>query len=75
MPSTDELVAARFAPEQLEVGLADQFRVDSVTFLPVQALRDVAGEGLCTACFTGDYIVPVSDEERRHILHTRQATV
>lgn len=64
MPTKKELIAAQFTPEALEVELAKQFNVDSVTFLSVDGMREVAGTAICDACFTGDYVIPVSDEER-----------
>jgi amidophosphoribosyltransferase len=71
MPSHDELVAAKFAPQELEAELAKRFGVDSVTYITVDGLRAVTGDRMCTACFTGEYVVPVSDEERGFILENR----
>lgn len=71
MPSYDELVAAQHTPDELEGRLADRFAVDSVTYISTEGLADVAGDGMCTACFTGDYAVPITDEERAYILATR----
>jgi amidophosphoribosyltransferase len=71
MPSRDELVASQFAPGELESRLADALGVQSLTYITPDALREVAGDGMCTACFTGDYVVPVSNEERGYILKNR----
>jgi amidophosphoribosyltransferase len=59
MPTRDELVAARLSPEQW----APAFGVDSVTFLSLDGLRKTMGRPMCMACFDGDYVVPVSQEE------------
>ena len=64
MPTKDELVAAQFSPAELEGALAKRFNVDSVTFLSIEGMRDVAGESICDACFTGDYVIPVSAVEQ-----------
>jgi amidophosphoribosyltransferase len=71
MPSHDELVAAKHTPQELERRLAETFGVTSLTYVSNEALREVAGDGMCTACFTGEYAVPVTDEERSFILKTR----
>ncbi len=71
MPSHEELVAARYSPEELEVKLAEAFGVTSLTYVSRRALREVAGEGICSACFTGEYAVPVTEEERSYILKSR----
>jgi amidophosphoribosyltransferase len=74
MPSKDELVASRWPPEQLDQRLAEALGVTSLSYLPPAALREVVGDRMCTACFTGDYVVPVSDDERRFILQNRHPT-
>lgn len=68
MPSRDELVAARLAPE----AWAKAFGVDSVTFLSVEGLREVAGRPVCMACFDGDYAVPVNSDEVAAIVADRR---
>ena len=65
MPTKDELVAAQFSPAELEGALAKRFNVDSVTFLSVEGMRDVAGKAICDACFTGEYVIPVSVNEKQ----------
>lgn len=64
MPTKEELVAANYDPAILEEKLAERFEVDSVTYLSVEGLHEVAGESICDACFTGNYVVPVSEAER-----------
>jgi amidophosphoribosyltransferase len=73
MPSKGELVAAQHAPELLEVELARALGVDSLTYLSLGGLRDVAGASICDACFSGDYVVPVSSAEQSLILRSNQA--
>ncbi len=72
MPSADELVAARFTPEAIQERLAAQLGADSLTFLSLAGLREVLGPGICDACFSGEYVVPVSDAERGSILGERR---
>lgn len=73
MPTRDELIAAKFDPGTLEVGLAAELGVQSLTFISVDGLTAVAGKRACAACFTGDYVVPVDEEERAFILKNRSA--
>lgn len=61
MPSADELIAARMTEEQM----AEHFGADSVTYLSVEGMKAVSGKEVCAACFSGDYVVPISHEERR----------
>ncbi|MFN7145702.1 MAG: amidophosphoribosyltransferase, partial [Myxococcota bacterium] len=68
MPTKDDLVAARLAPEEW----APAFGVDSVTFLSPEGLRASAGRPVCMACFDGDYVVPVSENETAHIVADRK---
>ncbi len=72
MPSHDELIAAGRPHDQLEAELTDYFGVDSVTYLSLEGLREVAGNNHCAACFTGEYPIAVSEEERAYILHDRR---
>ena len=58
MPNRAELLAAYSSVEEIR----DELGVDSLGFLDVPGLyRSVAqeGPGFCTACFTGEYTVPV----------------
>jgi amidophosphoribosyltransferase len=63
MPSADELIAARMNEEELAV----HFGADSVTYLSVEGMKAVSGQAVCSACFSGDYVVPIDAEERRVI--------
>jgi amidophosphoribosyltransferase len=72
MPSREELVAAAWSPEEVQARLAERLGADSVTFLSRAGLSEVTGTAICAACFTGDYPVPISDEERGFILHDRR---
>jgi amidophosphoribosyltransferase len=72
MPTQDELVAARHDPEDVQDALAGYLGADSVTFLSVQGLAELSGPGFCMACFDGDYVVPVDDDERAEIIAERR---
>jgi len=63
LPTRAELIAAQHEPEVLNAKLAEQFGVDSVAYLPVENLRAVSGKEICSACFDGNYPVPVSGDE------------
>lgn len=73
MPSRDELVASHHEPDALEAALAERFGAESVTYLSHEGLFEVAGNAICAACFTGDYPVPVSDDEKDFILEDRRS--
>jgi amidophosphoribosyltransferase len=68
MPSPDELIASHMDHEQL----AEHLSADSVTYLSIEGLRAVNGQHICDACFTGDYVVPVSQDERDSINSARR---
>lgn len=72
MPSQDELVAAEVPEAEVESHLVDMLGADSVTYLSGEGLRAVAEGPICAACFTGEYVVPVSEEERASILSDRR---
>ena len=74
MPTRSELVAsdAEGGLADIESRLAARFDADSVTFLPTPELHAVAGDRLCTACFTGEYPVAVPSEEQGHIVKERR---
>jgi len=72
MPSKAELVAGSVPSEDLEDRLAEFFGADSVTFLSRRGLAQVAGNRICAACFTGDYPIPVNEDERGYILKERR---
>ncbi|MCO4745798.1 MAG: amidophosphoribosyltransferase [Proteobacteria bacterium] len=73
MPSEDELIAAGKDREEIEAELAEAFHVDSVTYLSLDGLREVSGTNMCSACFDGDYVVPVTNSERSYILQDRRS--
>jgi amidophosphoribosyltransferase len=68
MPSADELIASRMDQDQLAAHLG----ADSVTYLSIDGLRAVNGQNICDACFTGSYVVPVSQTERDSINSARR---
>ena len=68
MPTKEELIASRRDPATL----ADHFGADSLTYLSREGLSEVAGEGICAACFDGRYVVPVSERERAAITRNRR---
>jgi amidophosphoribosyltransferase len=74
MPTREELVASGVGATlaDVEVALAERLGADSVTFLPSLALTQVAGDRLCTACFSGEYPVAVADEEQGFIVRERR---
>lgn len=72
MPSKSELVAAQYDVPDLETALCELLGVDSVTYLEEEGLAEVEGEQICSACFNGDYVVPVSDSERADIISDRR---
>jgi len=72
MPSTSELVAAPFTPSSVEAALASQMGADSLTFLSLDGLKEVMGDEMCAACFDGNYVVPISSNERAFIMGERR---
>lgn len=72
MPSTDELAAAQYPIEQVEEKLAEHIGADSLTFLSLEGVREIAERPICMACFDGDYIVPVSAKEQADIIGDRR---
>ncbi|MCB9795229.1 MAG: amidophosphoribosyltransferase [Alphaproteobacteria bacterium] len=72
MPTKAELVASQYPPDQLEAALAERYGVNSVSFLSVEGLKEVAGRPVCAACFDGDYVVPVSADEQAAIVSERR---
>ena len=73
MPSKDELIASNVDPAELSQRLADHLGADSMTYLSPVGLNAVAGTSVCDACFTGNYVVPVTTNERDWILAQRRA--
>ncbi len=72
MPTKAELVAAHIPPAELQAELARQYGANSVTFLSQAGLASVAGNDICAACFTGRYMVPLSQEELGFITQDRR---
>ena len=72
MPSPDELVAAQVPADEVEAMLTERFGADSVSFLSLDGLAHVTGGPICAACFDGQYVVPVSVNERAAILSDRR---
>lgn len=68
MPSAEELIASRMDHE----ALASHLGADSVTHLSIGGLKEINGSHICDACFTGDYVVPVSQTERQQINAARR---
>jgi amidophosphoribosyltransferase len=62
MPTRQELIAHRHDIE----GIRDIIGADSLGYLSVEAMRRVAAplkHGICDACFSGEYAVPVDPEK------------
>lgn len=61
-PSKEELIANHFNSEE-EIGR--EIGVDSLKYLPINKLMEVVPNGgkigYCTACFTGDYPIPIEE--------------
>ncbi|MEL6348996.1 MAG: amidophosphoribosyltransferase [Myxococcota bacterium] len=72
MPTRDELVAARWPKEEVEAEMETYLGVDSVTYLSQEGMEAVSGSNICAACFTGDYVVPISEDERAAITLERR---
>ncbi|MFQ5767573.1 MAG: amidophosphoribosyltransferase [Acidobacteriota bacterium] len=60
-PSKSELIAAEHSVEEIRRFV----QADSLGYLSLEGLRTAVGggDGFCTACYTGDYPVPVPEEE------------
>ncbi len=64
MPTREELVASSHTVEEIREFLD----ADSLAYLSVDGMLDcLSGDNLsyCTACWTGDYRVPISDSDKR----------
>jgi amidophosphoribosyltransferase len=66
-PSKEELIANHYENE-VEIGKA--IGVDSLKYLSIQKLIESVPDGnkvdYCTACFTGDYPIPIEDESDKY---------
>jgi amidophosphoribosyltransferase len=67
-PSRDELIANRFNGDIKAIG--QYLGVDSLTYLPMEKLLEAAptedGRHYCTACFNGEYPVPIDTEAAKN---------
>lgn len=72
MPTKEELIAANWAPNQMEEELRRYLGADSLTFLSREGLAEVCGPDICAACFDGHYVVPVSEAEQQAIVAERR---
>jgi amidophosphoribosyltransferase len=66
-PTRKELIAAWNTPEQI----CDYLGADSLKYISVEGMLAATHDEparYCTACFTGQYPVPLSDVERRSLL-------
>ncbi|MDP7032842.1 MAG: phosphoribosyltransferase family protein, partial [Gemmatimonadota bacterium] len=73
MPSTRELVAHGGTRVEVEERLAAHLGADSLTYLSLEGLHEVAGDAICAACFDGSYVVPVTQDEQNAINRDRRA--
>lgn len=76
MSTEEELFARRFDDDldALEVSAAKALEVDSLSYLPVEAMDDAfAGAPRCGACFDGNYPQPINAEDRSGIERDRRA--
>ena len=63
-PTRQELIAAKHSVEEI----GEHIGADSLAYLSLEGMLDCASdsaESYCTACWTGNYSVPVSAEDRR----------
>ena len=74
MSTEEELFARRFSDDldTLEIEAAQALNADSLTYLNMPRLTEVAGHETCSACFDGQYPRQVSDECRAAIIADRQ---
>ena len=70
----DQLIAARYTLEEIEAHL----KVDSLAYLSQEGMLEAAGadsKHFCTACFDGDYPVPMDESMRSSKLMLEPAGV
>jgi amidophosphoribosyltransferase len=63
-PTRKELIASSMSVKEIEKHLS----VDSLGYLSLDGLLDAVphdGRGYCTACFSGDYPVPIEKDQRK----------
>jgi amidophosphoribosyltransferase len=59
LPFPEDLLAAQWGSDHLERGLAERWGVHTVTYLPLEKLREIADSPMCYACFDGAMPIPV----------------
>ena len=68
----EQLIAANMTLEEMN----DWIGSDSLAFISLDGLRaslaDAGHDGFCTACFTGDYPVPIPDDVAKKSFLTRK---
>ena len=68
----EQLIAANMTLEEMN----DWIGSDSLAFISLDGLRaslaDAGHDGFCTACFTGDYPVPITDDVAKKSFLTRK---
>ena len=67
-PDEQELIAhSKTIPE-----IRDEIGADELTYSSVDDIRQAIGLPLCTACITGEYPAPVTEEYKRHLREARR---
>lgn len=72
--SQDQLIAARMSVSEI----AKQLGVDSLAYLSWKGMLEATREdtnSFCSACFTGDYPIPIPEQVKRSKLILEKATV
>ncbi len=66
IPTREELIASRMSVEEVEKFL----EVDSLGYLSLEGMLEAAGEvtPMCSACFSGEYPVPILNEVGKEVL-------
>ncbi len=70
--SREHLIACRYTPEEI----AKMAGADSLGYLPVEGLREIAGcGGYCAACFDGNYPTAVPADTRKDRFERKLSTL
>jgi len=66
IPTREELIASRMSVIEIQ----EYLEVDSLGYLSLEGMLEAAGEvgPMCSACFSGDYPVPITDELGKEVL-------